>query len=85
MKLRSLMVTRAGPCLCRPAVVRPSQKEELCLLTLDTLSLLLLSLTWWKRDPGQMMSARQHLWLQPLTSPITHLPPWVQSKSSGFI
>lgn len=30
--------------------VRPSQKEELCLLTLDTLSPLLL--TWWEEGPG---------------------------------
>lgn len=66
-------------------IVQPSQKEELCLLTLDTLSPLLLSSTWWKREPGQMMSARQHRWLHSLTSPITYLPPWVQSKSSGLI
>lgn len=31
--------------------VQPSQKEELCLLTLDTLSPLLSS-TWWEEGPG---------------------------------
>lgn len=80
-----LMVTHRCLCHLLWCNVRASQKEELCLLVLDTLAPHVLSPCSGKRELGQPVLAHQHAWHYPLTSTITHLSPWVKSKSFDFI